>query len=286
MPRDVVIIGSGLFGSIICKALTRRGADAVMIDSSEPRAGSGPAACLMKPGWFGGLGRETYKPSLDLLGELYGVEELQFSCGLGRIKMPVLWCNPRHILNTETAPLIRGRVTRVDLTVGWSVEYIDALGTQVVESQRVIVAAGIWTNKVLENFHPSQSMVPGLHPREGVAFTYSPWSIQEPFIRPWAPYKQIVAFNRAPREVWVSDGTAVKEFTPAREIACRERCAREVELERVKSKSLFGIRPYTPNAKPCFLEDRGDGLWVVTGGAKNGTIAAGWAAHRIREEIA
>ena len=33
--------------------------------------------------------------------------------------------------------------------------------------------------------------------------------------------------------------------------------------------------------KPCLLEEIRPGLWVASGGAKNGMLAAGWAAHEI-----
>jgi glycine/D-amino acid oxidase-like deaminating enzyme len=48
---------------------------------------------------------------------------------------------------------------------------------------------------------------------------------------------------------------------------------------------LTGLRPYVPGAKPCVLAEPHPGLWVVTGGAKNGTAAAGWAARKLSEAL-
>ena len=112
--------------------------------------------------------------------------------------------------------------------------------------------------------------------------------VEHPFIRPWAPYRQIVAFNRGDG-LWVGDGTAVKPetFTAERLQKSMVRCAGAVGLpglEKNGPEIVIGHRPYVPKVKPCYLKIQ-RGLIVATGGAKNGTLAAGWAAHKVGEAL-
>jgi hypothetical protein len=37
--------------------------------------------------------------------------------------------------------------------------------------------------------------------------------------------------------------------------------------------------------KPCYLAEVRPQLWVATGGAKNGTLAAAWCAHELVQKL-
>lgn len=267
--RHIKVIGAGLFGSIITRALREEGHLVTLIDGFEGFSGSDPAACLMKPSWFSSMGPDVFGPSLSLLDRLYGIEEIDFR--VGPIMTKVKWINPAKIL-AERATAVQRFASIEEVTD--HVEGVDL----------TVVAAGIWANEIL----PAHAKIPDLSPRQGVAFLYPNARIDEPFIRPWAPYRQLVAFNRGDG-LWVSDGTAVKELTDSHYIKARQRCwdAIKGELgdlsEALKGATwLKGNRPYVAGAKPCYLK-RHDNLIVANGGAKNGTIAAGWCASQIVE---
>lgn len=270
MQHDVVIVGGGLFGEIIAKALRQKGRECLIIDRDEKEAGSRPAACLMKPSWYSGLGKDVHVPALTLLDELYGIREVEFKVAM--TKTIVNWIPPALILGQEAR--IHGDV--VDLKVG-VVFYKTPGGTMPMQANLIIVAAGIWT----------QQLVPSVvqTAQKGIAFLDPTNPIDQPFIKPWAPYKQIVAFNRGDG-LWVNDGTAIleKNWTEERETQCARRCQDAVGgLSLRNTRSLVGIRPYAKGHKPCLLEEIEPGLWVVSGGAKNGTLAAGWCGHIIGE---
>lgn len=264
---DAIVIGGGLFGQIIHKQLKFLGMDSVILDSwMRNETGSDPAACLMKPSWFSSLGSDVYEPSLSLLDELYGVEDIRFR--VGPTHATVHWCNPREILKPET---VRMEVTEVG--PGWM-----RSDRERFEARAIIVAAGVWTSSLVH--------VPGLSGRKGAAFLWPGHSLREPFIHPYAPYRQLVVFNRGDG-IWAGDGTAVKDLTPERLEKSRQRCLQAVhkafpETAKSEPKVLIGTRPYVPKAKPCYLKME-PGLIVATGGAKNGTLAAGWCAHKIGE---
>jgi glycine/D-amino acid oxidase-like deaminating enzyme len=141
----------------------------------------------------------------------------------------------------------------------------------------VVVAAGYW----------SQELVPwvdlGLTGRAGSAWLYQGLQ-QNGFIIPWAPYKQIVGFDRGDG-YWVSDGSAIKpeNWTEQRKSASFLRCSLDPDQVLGKPKELTGIRPYTKES-PCLCKEVSPGLWVATGARKNGTLLGAWCAQKIVKE--
>lgn len=268
MSWDAVVVGAGLFGSVIAAALRAEGRRVVVIDDAQPEAGSRPAACLMKPSWFTSMGKDVHEPSLTLLDRLYGVSDLRFRVGPGHAT--VHWCDPATILS-ET-PLV-SRVVRVRPDgLCWELVLRDQ---NPITTDLVVVAAGIWTPLLV----PVEG---GLDGQVGIAFLWPGETIEDPFIRPWAPYRQLVAFNRGDG-LWVGDGAAVRreKWTDARADQSEQRCRSAVSrMCAPHPQPLFGVRPYS-RMKPCYLCEHAPGLWVATGGAKNGTVAAGWCAHEI-----
>ena len=95
---DAIIVGGGLFGAIIAKALRADGHEVLVIDRGERYAGSKPAACLMKPSWFSSLGRKVHVPALRLLGDLYDIKNIEFTAGIKLLKVDVMWIDPATIL--------------------------------------------------------------------------------------------------------------------------------------------------------------------------------------------
>lgn len=275
---DAIVIGAGLFGQIITKALHEQGREVLMLDNQLPGAGSKPAACLMKPSWFSSMGKDKYDPALKLLDELYGIVDLKFDLvpkitrGKPIASATVHWIPPSRILDHvstyDTVFSIRKNMVVCDIR-------------GVLSAPLIIVAAGIWTERLLPQYKQLG--------QKGAAFVWKGKYINNPFIRPWAPYKQLVAFNRGDG-VWVGDGTAIKQenWTSERTKQCLRRCEDAMEghiLSTVEQpKPLLGVRPYFKNHKPCLLEEVEPGLWVASGGAKNGTVAAGYCAHIIREQ--
>lgn len=267
--HEFVIIGAGLFGSIITRALRYSGLDVLLIDDYRPEAGSHPAACLMKPGWFSSMGKAVYDPALETLDRLYDLRELSFK--LGPASTSVFWVSPVDILSEEVTQDAVKRVT--PRGAAW---HLACRSGAELEARTVIVAAGIWT----------QLLVPEVQQRglAGVAFLYPNQNLETPFIRPWAPFKQIVGFNRGDG-MWVSDGTSIlrSNWSATYEEKSRERCT-AASGATGEPKVLFGIRPFHEQ-KPCLLQEARPRLWVASGGAKNGTLAAAWCAHELTRRL-
>ena len=269
MKHDVIIVGGGLFGQIIARAFRAEGREVVVYDNREKEAGSVPAACLMKPSWFSGLGKEVYEPSLKLLDDLFGVKDIDFNLLPTRAQATVHWCDPADILNGPTVPATVTEIHPGRIVVG-------VTGGVTVEANLIIVAAGIWTEKLLPQYKQTA--------QKGVAFLWPKVKVPVPAIQIWAPYKQLVRFDRGDG-AWVGDGTAIKNenWTKERFNKSAVRCSEFMKERVTEAVPLRGLRPYAKGHKPCLLEEVEKGLWVASGGAKNGTIAAGYCAHIIKE---
>lgn len=266
---DVIVVGTGLFGSTIAHALAKDGASVLTIDDLRPDSGSRPAACLMRPSWFSGLGKEVYDPALETLSELFGVEEISFKVLKGNVS--VFWCDPRNIL---LRPSVQARVTKIE-GVGSGYE-VSLLKHEPMKARAVVLATGVWAPQLarMDELPVGQA---------GMACLWPNATIDQPFIHVWAPYKQVTAFNRGDG-LWVGDSNSVRwdKWSESSAQKTERRCSVAINQLTVKPQRLFGVRPYV-NRKPCYLEEANPNFWVATGGAKNGTIAAAWCAHKLRK---
>lgn len=294
---DVVVIGAGLFGNVIAAALRRLGGlNVVVVDDGKAGRGSFPAACLMKPSWLGSMRREDQEAALELLEHLYGVQQLEFRLPLGKTTN-VNWVEPKKILQPPDVKGLVSHVGRADF--GWEVWVHGGVGrVEKMYAQNVIAATGFWTDQLLHmaafNKLPPMAEPPVVQGQAGVAFLFPNAQLERPFISPWAPYKQLVAFNRGDG-LWIGDGSAIKSenWTAERTQQSFRRCLNAL-VEKVDARvlveveTLFGIRPYVagPQGKPSYLQEVYKDFWVATGGAKNGTAGAAWCANKLLEELA
>lgn len=282
---DVLMVGAGIFGHVIGAKLERIGRDVFYVDAERDARGSRPAACLMRPSWLSKMGKDAYEPALRLLDDLYGLKSLSFRTRPLNREVHVHWIAPTEVMRPEKvhkgfvrsishenlgSTRIKGRpLARIKLESGW----------WNVRANLIVVAAGVWTNKL----YPHVDVIG----QAGAAFVWENSTIESNFISVWAPYKQLVGFNGWEQNtVWCGDGSAIlaKNYNSDRIAVSGQRCARATGLDVSKAKTLFGVRPYT-KSNPCYLEEVLSDVWIATGGAKNGTVAAGWAARQIADAV-
>jgi len=282
---NTVVVGAGIFGQTIAAALRKTGQKVLLFDSGEAMAGSKPSACLMKPSWFSGMGKDKYEPALKTLDELFGIQDIVFELRppLNVLKKigtaTVHWCNPTKVLAGQ---FTRGKVQEYTKTDrGWQVTAEVGGRIGLVQTQNLIIAAGIWTKSLVA--------LPDLQGKVGAAFIIPGATMGKPFIRPYAPFKQLVSFQRD-EGVWVGDGSAinVENWNKERMLVSYRRCMEAVgSPPREKVNIIEGIRPYVKDLKgePCLLLEQSKGFWICTGGHKNGMVAAGYVAHTLRNRL-
>jgi glycine/D-amino acid oxidase-like deaminating enzyme len=275
--RDVIVVGCGIVGSTIALALQQQKRDVLILDDKNELAGTPPSGGHAKPSWFSGMKKSEYEPALEMLSNTHGMSEESFvikpSAGLA--------CTTVFRVDTDK---VRSRVAKIT-----TIAHVDELTeletkhpcvTYNGEKERcrlLIIAAGIWCRDLLPQEFPNKSLVA----KQGVSFRF-PGKLKKPFIKPWAPYKQIVAHQQGENEIWVGDGTAMypENWPETRNQVCQSRCRAALGLKAMPIRSIVGLRPYHA-AKPCYVNKIGPSVWVATGAGKLGTVAGGYAAVEI-----
>ncbi len=271
MSTRVVIVGAGLFGMIAARLAHERGADVLIIDRAEPLAGSKAAACLMRPSWLSKLAQNG-KDGLAVLDRLYGLRTIRFKAG--PIYTDVHWVPPSEILTLFPQRRVYGNVINIHPEyLGVLTGFNDERTVTQIAYDKLLIATGAWACELAET--------PPIDALMGHAQIYR-GQLQQPFIRPWAPYKQIVGFNVTPSEVWCGDGGAILKdnWTEERTKLTRERCNDQLPLDVMTQhhRTLEGYRPYVKGHGGGYFRQLRNKVWVSTGGAKNGTVLAAYQA--------
>lgn len=262
--RDVIIVGGGLFGSIAGAALRDAGMDVLIIDDGRPRSGSRAAGCLMKPSWLQKMGKDNVERSFRLLDRLYGLRTVSLKAG--PVSVNAEWINPDVVMGGD----------RLNASVG-AVEpnFVHLENLTSLQAKTIIVACGAWTRQLIRG-------VPVVG-KVGLSLRLFK-EVEDNRISVWAPYKQLVRFS-CDGFHWAGDGTAIleKNWDGLRE---------EQSTKRISDfagqgggEVRIGVRPFAQTSDPAALEEVAPGLWSLTGGGKNGTAAAGWAAAKLLEAL-
>lgn len=272
---DAIVVGCGIVGGTVARALTLYGMNVLAIDDGRPMSGTAPSGSHVKRSWISSMKTPVFDAALETLDKCWGVMEEQF-CEDGN-KTSTMFRVDTDVV--REAPKLVATVSAVRY-VGTSPYVITDQGDE-HRARLLVVATGAWASQLL----------PGTRPvaKRGISFRVR--GTVSPFIQTWAPYKQIVAHQHRDNEIWVGDGTAVlaANWKEERSVACRLRCMKALTREGVQPKPmriLTGNRPYLPGVSPedpCFLRRIGPRAWVATGSGKSGTISGGWVSNRIIE---
>jgi glycine/D-amino acid oxidase-like deaminating enzyme len=266
MTHDFIVIGTGLFGCMAARRLRRAGADVLLIGERRDDSASPAAGCVIRPSWLSSMSREDIDTGMGVLADMYDLKPITFSV-LGK-SVACHRVEPSEILSE---PQVNGCVLEIkdNTTI---VLYPQQPCVAISAKRCIIVAAGIWTG----------DLMPGLVVKGRYGWSHRSAPVQAPSIHVWAPYRQIVAYNMDDGNSWVGDGQAViaKSANVARRAASVFRCGR---IAPGIYRTTRGARPYADTqGEPCLIERRGS-VVALTGGGKNGTIAAAWAARQMEE---
>lgn len=272
---DAIVVGCGIIGATVTAALRRQGRETIVIDDARPMRGTAPSGGHLKPSWFGGMAKTDYEPAIQLLDDVWGLISEDFVIRPIGTKTTVYRVDTSLVESYErTIGEVLSVANRDDTPV---VTWKAVSGERYAQECRLLViATGHWAGELCPEIKVSQ--------RQGVSFRFS-GQLEQPFIKPWAPYKQVVAHQQSDNEIWVGDGTTImpKNWTDMRTRKCLGRCRMAIDAGTAQPlRVLTGIRPYCKTGKdPCLLQQVHKSVWVATGAGKSGTIAAGWSAGRI-----
>lgn len=269
-----IVVGAGIIGSTSALALREAGLDVLLLDAGKSGCGTKPSGGHLKPSWMGAVPKHDYIPAMDLLDELWGLIKEEFIVRPIGTNTTVYRVDTDKVLGVAKT---QGRVTEVQLTGKLPVVYYDGL---VEQCRLLLIATGVWASELVEGVV--------VDAKKGISFRVS-GTLDSPFIKPWAPYKQIVAHQQQKSQIWVGDGTAIlkKNWDTTTEAKCVARCLKALGKDRGDVlTNCTGLRAYCDFDKsaPCLFKQLGERAWLATGAGKSGTIAAGWVARRILNE--
>lgn len=267
--RDVIVIGCGIIGATVGLALKKQGRDVLILDDKRPLAGTGPSGGHLKPSWFSGMKKTEYEPAMELLDDVWGLKTEEFVLRPTPLTTTVYRVDTDQVLATEHQV---ATVTALEQLNNYPLVRWDGGEDR---TRLLVVAAGVWCSELLKGLDITS--------KQGVSFRFT-GQLKQPFIAPWAPYKQVVAHQQTADQIWVGDGSAIlpENWTEERTQQCQDRCRSMLGLKFSYLNATMGLRPYCKTGNdPCLLKQIGPRCWVATGAGKSGTIGAGWAARRI-----
>lgn len=276
--KDVVVIGAGIIGATVAEVLRKKGRDVLLLSDEQPMMGTRPSGGHLKPSWFSGMKKEAYEPAMQLLDDIWGLSKEPFLVKHTGLHTDV------YRVNTDVVMKARKTLAKVRSILNWQTpiltyERLDTGEAGQLECKLLVIAAGVWSDYLLPKTYKVHTEW-----KQGVSFRVQ-GKLQEPFINPWAPYKQIVAHQQSSNEIWIGDGTAIKSenWDDERTETCRQRCLNQLKNPGV-TQAYLGFRPYCEPMEagdPCYFRWITKSVCVATGAGKSGTISAGWVARRI-----
>jgi glycine/D-amino acid oxidase-like deaminating enzyme len=276
---EILVVGAGVSGAVIAMTLQAEGHHVVVIDDAREGRATPASAGVIHPGWVDAFDKREVEDGLALLNLHYGLRTIEFDVGKDQ-KVECKQLSPSQyqveamtqralaFLRPEGRPYIK-------VPHRWT----GSEGHGSSEYEHVILCCGSWANEL------AKDKIPKVDAMAGTAFIYDGMGVAEPMLRPWAPYKQLMAFNRDRDHVWMGDGTAIlaKNYTKEREDQSRQRIIKWYGF--TPTRSIRGYRPTVRGQKGGLCQEIDKNVWVVTGGSKNGTIFAAIAANRLRKVI-
>lgn len=281
------IVGAGVIGATIAKALSEEGIDVSIFDSKKEKAGTPPSGGHISPDWLKDMSPDDYMPGIEMLEQVWGLHDESYRVLRkdGRYnKDQKMWRLDTDLITSF--PSQRINVKRVEYGTGMKPRIIggDRLGAMDFRADVVIACVGVWASYLFPELFKNRA----LQRKQGVSFRFNK-KLKQPRIQPWAPYKQLVMHPQNKSSVWVGDGTAIIErnWTPERTTSCLTRCQAFAKTGLKPIEVRTGLRAYcklSDKRQCCLVMRPVPNLWVITGAEKLGTIAAGIMANRIVQE--
>lgn len=290
MKVDVIIIGSGLFGSMTSKYLQSKGIDTLVIDSNKVYAASKCSFGVWKDGWIGEHIKTQVKESLPVLQQFVDINEIDYYNADKDVVDKMFKIDCSLILNEQQ------KDHYLDMEVDKiGPDYVILTnGVTIKANKAVIVAAGAYTDDLL--FKSGYPMI-NIDKQWGAILEAKSILTKDTIYSTWAPYKQSILLKTSDKSFLFGDGATVKnpvandkrlDFVESRLIE-HAVSAYNIGTGGDSTDLVFnsiteikrGYRPYLPKGRHDFVQKHDTKLYTATGGAKSSTILSGYIAKTI-----
>lgn len=282
---DIIIVGSGLFGSMTAKYFRKKGLECLIIDNKQPMAASKCSFGVWKEGWINEKIRAEVDISLPILQEFFTIEEKEFF-NMDKQEVEVMsFLDCSQILNEPFEELTVKSIVDKRVICSGVDEVLGEVEVVLNAKKAVIVCAGIWTAELLSNY----STAPKLDNHYGATLEFKQ-KIDMSRFGQWAPYRQNVLLKLSEKKFVFGDGATVKnpkdndervKKVSDRLVTHAADTIGTLNPENI-SKVNEGYRPYlAKGGSGKFVNKHDEGLYSATGGAKNSTILCGFIAQEL-----
>jgi len=287
---DVIVIGRGLFGSMIYNLLNESGLDVVIIDSNEPMSASKCSFGVWKEGWINDVIKKEANSGMGILDRFAeGIKDIQ----LYNIKKDRL----EDFKKVDCSKILVkdeyewGRIVSIKNKVVRYHVNTDGEIVEIAARRAIIVAAGAWTTDVLKLAGIKENL-PKIDRVWGATLDLK-LQLEENRILEWAPYRQSVLV-RMNGHFCFGDGATVKnpKISDVRVENASNRLLNHlndivgvnVSPDRIIDVNE-GYRPYLKKGTTSLVNNHNDWLISATGGAKNSTILCGYVARTVLDML-
>lgn len=294
MNYDVIIIGSGMIGSMSARLLANKGISVLIIDSNEKMSGSKCSFGIFKEGWIDEKLKTPSNETFRVIENFTSIDEVEYYNYDKNCYETFKRINPEFILSKiPDVEYLKAKVYTWDKN-GEEFEVLTIQSPTRYKCKILIVAAGVWTDDIInKNGSYGQNNIMGspIIKQWGAVIRYQQ-SIDVSRYKTWAPYKQSILFKRSDNEFLFGDGSMIKNpiesvRTKQNEVINRmkKHCNDLTKVDVPDTEVMEGYRPFFSSELRNWIEEPVQNLFAATGGRKSTTILCGYIANTILNKI-
>lgn len=304
---EVIVIGAGIVGSMVTKALRAEGFKVLLIDNDNPLAASKCSSGMWSESWIPKRLQKFYEESIDFIQRFHEIDIIPSTNHTPiKIKGKIKSTEPRvenlnfldwkKICDQESDKLQVVSIVRNIVTCIQNKnrgQHHEFLKTQFVAKYAVFICAGAFTDDILSK---SGYATLGLDKYFGTAIETQDLKNKVSKWRYWAPFKKFLAARVGKTLMKFTNDFTVKNpvelgggelhyrVHEALKIHIRFFMGKKYKFHPIYTKEMFGVIPAMKvDYKGDFVTKHDTGLYSCTGTGKYATWLSGYLAQRAVE---
>lgn len=292
MKTDILVVGSGLFGSMTAKFFRKQGYTVTIIDAESPFAASKCSFGVWKDSWVNNSIKKEVEMGLPYLDEVAEIEQVRFFNMNKEVEEVYNYVDCGKIMESK---FIKGTV--YDISEGGKrVKYVYGEGQKgsFEVKKATILCVGAFLPMLLVRTGLNLKKMVHVDMYWGATLRIKGLKVEENRIKDWAPYKQSVLLNKGGRDFVFGDGSTVKNPRTSDERVSKasdrlihnlnDVLGSSVDVDKITEVNE-GYRPYLKKGSPDFISQHDTHVWSATGGAKNSTILCSYIAQELYRRL-
>jgi hypothetical protein len=271
--KPILVVGTGIAGSIVARLLHKRGHDIITIDDADPMSASAASSNLFIAGWLNKFPKDVRQRGLEVINELFAEHiERPFSGGIASA-VAVRHIPQRHLL------------VRPDLQERCDFRDKDSCGNERAYSH-IIWCCGYRAFDFLPHIIKSQAQIVVGH----ACFFRGQLGPRQSRLAIISPYKHEKLYQFDEDIIYYADSVTLRLDSYEKrkdEIKQRTltRARKHVGYDAELLEWRTGYRPVLTPHPYGLLHRVNERNFVLTGGGKNGIVAYAYQASMLLEQL-